>query len=127
MKQLSAPYGRPSISSNTTFADTAISTDENYSSTAVSVSIIEVKKSSLVSHQLNHPRVSVLQIFLRELISNSSDALDKIRYQSLTDKAVLDAEPNMEIRIIPDKVSRLVTRTNNRSVGCERLHSASPT
>lgn len=49
------------------------------------------------------------EIFLRELISNSSDALDKVRYVALTDRAVLDSEPEMKIDIIPNKAENSLT------------------
>lgn len=53
------------------------------------------------------------EIFLRELISNASDALDKVRYQSLTDKSVLDANPELYIHLSMDKANNTLTITDS--------------
>lgn len=49
------------------------------------------------------------EVFIRELVSNSSDALDKIRYESLTDPSKLDSGRELSMTIIPDKNDRTLT------------------
>ena len=55
------------------------------------------------------------EIFLRELISNASDALDKLYYQSLTDKKINVSKDDLNIFVDIDKEKRIITITDN---GC---------
>ena len=54
------------------------------------------------------------EIFLRELISNASDACDKRYFKSLTDTSVGITKDDLKIHIQPDKDSRTLTITDNR-------------
>jgi len=59
------------------------------------------------------------EIFLRELISNASDACDKLRFEALTDKALYENEPDLGIRVSFDPKARTVTVSDN-GIGMSR-------
>lgn len=58
-------------------------------------------------------------IFLRELVSNASDACDKLRYRSLSEPELLDTDPELKIRILADEAEGLLTVTDN-GIGMDR-------
>ncbi len=53
------------------------------------------------------------EIFLRELISNASDAIDKAHFESLTDRTILEGDEDFEIFLVPDKDSHTLTISDN--------------
>lgn len=60
-----------------------------------------------------HSLYSKKEIFLRELISNASDAIDRLRFEGLTDKALLDEGEDWRIRLSVDRKARTVTISDN--------------
>ncbi len=66
-----------------------------------------------------HSLYSNKEIFLRELISNASDACDKLRFEALTDEALYEGEPELEIRVELDQQARTVTISDN-GIGMSR-------
>jgi molecular chaperone HtpG len=69
----------------------------------------------LVAHSL----YSNKEIFLRELISNASDACEKLRFEALTDDALYENDPQLKIRVAYDKEARTLTVVDN-GIGMSR-------
>ncbi|MFO1290201.1 MAG: molecular chaperone HtpG [Nitrosomonas sp.] len=66
-----------------------------------------------------HSLYSNKEIFLRELISNASDAVDKLRFEGLTDSALYESDSDFKIRVSYDKDARTVTISDN-GIGMSR-------
>ncbi|MES3003355.1 MAG: molecular chaperone HtpG, partial [Pseudomonadota bacterium] len=64
-------------------------------------------------HLVTHSLYSNKEIFLRELISNASDACDKLRFEALNDNALYEDAPNLEVRVAFDKEARTLTIMDN--------------
>src|SRR5438270_8934124 len=64
-------------------------------------------------HLIIHSLYSHKDIFLRELISNASDAIDTIRFQSLTNAELLEGNADWKIKLIPDEQAGTLTISDN--------------
>jgi molecular chaperone HtpG len=68
---------------------------------------------SQLLHLITHSLYSHREIFLRELISNACDAIDKIRFAALTDTGLLDGDSDWKIRLTADQDAKTLTITDN--------------
>ena len=64
-------------------------------------------------HLVTHSLYSNKEIFLRELISNASDACDKLRFEALNDGTLYEDQPQLEVRLSFDKAARTITIADN--------------
>jgi molecular chaperone HtpG len=64
-------------------------------------------------HLVTHSLYSNKEIFLRELISNASDACDKLRFEALNNAALFEDTPNLEVRVSYDKTAKTLTISDN--------------
>ncbi|MEY3630049.1 MAG: heat shock protein [Pseudomonadota bacterium] len=70
-------------------------------------------------HLMIHSLYSNKEIFLRELVSNASDACDKLRFEAIDQPALLDGEGELHVRVDFDKAARTITISDN-GVGLSR-------
>ncbi len=64
-------------------------------------------------HLMIHSLYSNREIFLRELISNASDAADKLRFEAVTDDSLYEGDSELKIRISYDKDAKTLTVSDN--------------
>ena len=64
-------------------------------------------------HLVTHSLYSNPEIFVRELVSNASDACDKLRFEALNNAALFENAPNLEVRVTFDKDAKTLTITDN--------------
>jgi len=64
-------------------------------------------------HLVTHSLYSNPDIFVRELVSNASDACDKLRFEALNNNALLEDAPNLDVRVAFDKDAKTITITDN--------------
>jgi molecular chaperone HtpG len=70
-------------------------------------------------HLMVHSLYGNKEIFLRELVSNASDAADRLRFEAMADPALFESDPDLKIHVAYDKAARTITVSDN-GIGMSR-------